>query len=90
MNKKTKPQNKKLAPPKILNIPPGEVEPLYVAARDVPKVIIGVSKSTLANWRCLRRGPAFHVVAGSVYYSWNELKSFFSAGRVETFNRGDS
>ena len=85
-----KPKGKATGAIQVLKIPPGEVEPLFIAARDVPKVIIGVSKSTLANWRCLRRGPAFHVVAGSVYYSWNELKSFFSAGRVETFNRGDS
>ena len=71
---------------KVIQFPPGEIEPLFVAARDVPKVILGVSKSTLANWRCLKVGPAFHQINGVPYYNWQELKEYFSAGRVETTN----
>ena len=70
----------------VVEFPPGQIEPLFVAARDVPKVIIGVSKSTLSNWRSLRRGPAFTVVQGSVYYPWQELKEFFGGGKVQTHN----
>ena len=71
---------------RVIQFPPGEIEPLFVAARDVPKVIIGVSLKTLANWRCEKKGPCFHMVNGVPYYSWQELKVFFSAGRVETFS----
>ena len=71
---------------KVVQFPPGEVEPLFVAARDVPRVIIGLSKSTLGNWRCLKKGPPFHMVGGVPYYSWSELKEFFSQGRVETIS----
>jgi len=74
----------KRTPIKVIQFPPGETEPLYVAARDVPKVIVGLSKSTLANWRCSKKGPPFHMVQGTPYYSWQELKNFFSQGRVET------
>ena len=73
----------------VIEFPPGEIEPLFVAARDVPKLIVGVSQKTLANWRYQKVGPSFHLVQGSVYYSWQELKEFFSTGRVETLNRED-
>jgi len=71
---------------KIIRFPPGEIEPLFVAARDVPKVIIGLSAKTLANWRSQKVGPAYQMVNGSPYYRWVELKEYFSTGRVETFN----
>ena len=70
----------------VIQFPPGEIEPLFVAARDVPKLIVGLSVKTLANWRSAKKGPAYHMVQGSPYYSWQELKEFFSVGRVETFN----
>ena len=72
---------------RVIEFPAGQPEPLFVAARHVPKVIVGVSKSTLANWRSLKVGPPFHLVSGSVYYSWLELKEYFGRGRVETFNK---
>ncbi len=68
----------------IIQFPPGEIEPLFIAARDVPKVIIGLSPKTLANWRSQKVGPPFHLVQGSVYYSWPVLKDFFSGGLVQT------
>ena len=69
----------------VVHFAPGEIEPLFVAARDVPKLIIGLSAKTLSNWRSEKRGPVFHMVGGTPYYAWGELKAFFSAGRVETF-----
>ena len=71
---------------RVIEPPPGEVEPLFVAARNVPKLIIGLSAKTLSNWRSEKKGPAFHMVNGVPYYEWNELKGHFSTGRVETFN----
>ena len=70
----------------VVQFQPGVIEPLFIAARDVPKVIIGVSAKTLSNWRSEKKGPAYHMVQGSPYYNWQELKEFFSSGRVETFD----
>jgi len=69
---------------RVIQLPPGEIEPLFIAARDVPKVIVGLSAKTLANWRSQKIGPNFHCVQRSVYYSWAELKEFFSVGLVKT------
>jgi len=69
---------------RIIQFPPGEIEPLFIAARGMPKVIIGVSPKTWANWRSKKIGPPFHVIGGSVYYEFQVLKEYFSQGRVET------
>jgi len=69
---------------RVIQFPEGQPEPLFIAARDVPKVIIGLSAKTLANWRCQKINLPFHMVNGSPYYEWQELKAFFSQGRVET------
>ena len=53
---------------RAVQFPPGEIEPLFVAARDVPKLIIGLSTKTLANWRSQKIGPPYHSVNGVVYY----------------------
>ena len=75
---------------KVIHFPPGEIVPLFVAARDVPKLIIGLSAKTLSNWRCQKIGPAYHMVNGVPYYEWQELKGYFSTGRVETGRRANT
>ena len=74
---------------RIVEFPPGGIDPLFVAARDVPKLVIGLSSKTLSNWRCQKIGPPYHMVQGTPYYAWNELKRFFSSGRVETLNNSE-
>lgn len=69
---------------KVVEFPPGEIEPLFIAARSVPSVIVGVSIKTLANWRSMRTGPNYHIKNGSVYYGWNDLKEYFSGGKILT------
>ena len=69
---------------KVIQFPPGEIEPLSVAARAVPKVVIGTTAKTMANWRSLGIGPEYHVIGGSVYYEFKVLKEFFSGGLVKT------
>ena len=71
----------------IIKFPPNEAEPLYVAARHVPKVIIGISIKTLSNWRSAKKGPPYHMVNGVPYYQWAELKEYFGTGRVETLSK---
>ncbi len=74
---------------KVVQFPPGEIEPLFIRASDVGRVIIGLSPKTLSNHRSLGIGVEYHVVAGSVFYEFKVLKEYFSTGRVETLNRED-
>jgi len=74
---------------RVIQFPPGEIEPLFIRASDVGRVIIGLSPKTLSNHRSLGIGVEYHVVAGSVFYEYKVLKEYFSAGRVETFNGGN-
>ena len=69
---------------KIADFPAGEPKPLFVAARNIGKVIIGLSPKTAANWRSQKIGPRYSVVNGSVYYAWNDLEDCFGANPVMT------
>ena len=69
---------------KIADFPAGEPKPLFVAARHIGKVIVGLSPKTAANWRSQKIGPRYSVVNGSVYYAWKELENCFSANQVKT------
>ena len=42
---------------RVVHFPPGEFEPLFVSAKDIGKVVLGVSNKTLANWRSEKKGP---------------------------------
>lgn len=77
---------KKQSPQKIhvIKFPPGELEPLFIKAPDIGKVIIGLSPKTAANWRSLGIGPRYHILGASVYYEYKILKDFFSGGLVQT------
>jgi len=83
---------KKTLPPKeihVVELPDGEFKPLFVAARDIGKVVIGLSPKTMANWRAARVGPSFTVVNGTPYYSLEKLQLFFSRNPVQTVDRRD-
>lgn len=69
---------------KIVDFPAGEPKPLFVAARHIGKVIVGLSPKTAANWRFQKIGPRYSVVNGSVYYAWADLEDCFSANQVTT------
>jgi len=73
---------------RLIQFPPGEIEPLCIAARAAPNRAEGVSAKTFANWRSQKKGPPYMVIDGSVYYPWKEFKAYFSQGRVRTFNGG--
>ena len=59
---------------------------LFVAARAIDKVVIGLSSKTLANWRSYGIGPKYYVNNGSVYYRLKDLENFFGENPVETDN----
>ena len=59
---------------------------LFVAARAIGKVVIGLSSKTLANWRSYGIGPKYYVKNGSVYYRLKDLENFFGENPVETFD----
>lgn len=73
----------------VVHFAPGEIEPICIAARAAPRMAVGVSAKTFANWRSQKKGPPFMVIDGLPYYPWKEFKEYFSTGRVETFNGGN-
>lgn len=70
----------------VLEFPKGEFQPLYVAARSIEKVIIGISCQTRANWRSLKIGPRYYKVNGSVYYKISELDEYYGKHPVQVHN----
>lgn len=68
----------------VIEMPNGEFQPLYVAAHQIDKVIIGISKSTWANWRCLKIGPRFYRVRNRIYYKISELEEYFERNPIRT------
>jgi|ETNmetMinimDraft_12_1059888.scaffolds.fasta_scaffold72412_2 hypothetical protein len=66
--------------------PKDNVSPLFVAAKDVERIIIGFNKKTAANWRSMKKGPRYHMVSGTPYYKVSDLVDYFGKNPVETFN----
>jgi hypothetical protein len=60
--------------------------PLFVASKDVEKVILGFSPKTAANLRSQKKGPPYSMVGGTPYYKLDDLVDYFGGNRVETFN----
>ena len=69
---------------KILAIDANAPSALFVAARAIETVVIGLSPKTLANWRSYGRGPKYYLKNGSVYYKLEDLENFFGENPVET------
>jgi hypothetical protein len=64
----------------------GNIRPLFVASKDIEKVIVGFNKKTAANLRCQKKGPRFYMVGGTPYYKVSDLEEYFGKNPVETFN----
>ena len=80
--------HKKKSPPPteihVVELPKGEFRPLFVAAKDVEKVVIGWNKKSAANARSLKRGPRFYVVRGMPFYKISDLEAYFGGNPVQT------
>ena len=61
-----------------------DLQPLFVRASDIGKVVIGLSPKTAANWRSEKIGPEFFMVGGKAYYEYSTLQKFFSQNPVQT------
>jgi len=68
----------------VVKLPDGEVQPLFVRASDIGKIVIGLSPKTAANWRSEKIGPEFFMVGGKAYYGYSTLQKFFSQNPVQT------
>ena len=71
---------KKTPPPTeihVIEFPEGEFKPLFVAGRDIGKVVVGLSAKTMANWRAARVGPEFCMCNGTPYYRLSILEEYF-------------
>ena len=63
-----------------------KLQPLFVKATDIDRIVVGLSPKTLANWRSQGVGPKYFLVNGSVYYAFTELEKFFGSNSVETMD----
>ena len=70
----------------ILNIPEGELSPMFIKASHVPRLIIGVSAGHLANMRSKGCGPRFYLIGGAVYYTPEDLELYYGSHQVQTTN----
>ena len=81
-----KKQSQSLTEIHVVEFQPGEFRPLFVAAKDVGKVVIGWSRKSAANARSLKIGPRFYTVRGMPFYRISDLEDHFGKNPVETFN----
>jgi len=51
---------------------------------------LGIPVKALANWRSLRRGPAYTRLGRMVRYERTAIESFIAAGRVDTAQLANS
>ena len=70
----------------VIEISMGDFQPLFVAARAIEKVIIGISQKTWANWRYLKIGPRYYKANKRVYYKISDLEEYFSRNPIETID----
>ena len=78
---------KKTSPPTeihVIEFPEGEFRPLFVAAKDVERIVIGWNKKSAANARSLKIGPPFYVVRGMPFYKISDLEAYFGGNPVQT------
>ena len=68
--------------------PGGDIDKEWLNPKQVAK-IYGLSVATLANWRCLKKGPAFVKTGRTVTYRRNDLDDFMSSHRVRTISQRD-
>ena len=75
---------------KVIQFPPGEFKPLFVSAKDINRVVLGISNKTLANWRSEKKGPKYFLDGQTVYYRVNDLENYFSRCPVQTNGSEDN
>lgn len=63
-----------------------EINPLFVAGKSAPKLIVGHSAKSFANDRSLKRGCRYFMVGSRPYYLVSDLVDHFTQNPVETFN----
>ena len=68
----------------VIEIPMGQFQPLYVAARAIENVIIGISQKTWANWRYLKIGPRYYKANKRIYYKISDLEEYFGKNPILT------
>lgn len=73
----------------VIEFREGEFRPLYVAARDIGKVVVGLSPKTAANWRSAKVGPRFYMCNGTAYYKISDLEEYFGGNPVQTVDGGN-
>jgi len=67
-------------------LPPGSASYSSESLLPPPKaaLLLGIRSSTLANWRCAGKGPAYCRIGRRIAYRFSDLQAFIVGGRVCT------
>jgi len=60
-----------------------EPEPLLVAEKAMPKIVVGTTAKTWSNWFHAGIGPRPYILHGRRYYRYREILKFFKSGGQE-------
>ena len=60
-----------------------ELEPLLVAEKAMPKIVVGTTAKTWSNWFHAGIGPRPFILHGRRYYKYREILKFFESGGQE-------
>ena len=71
---------------RVVDLSNAEIKPIFVAASEIEKIVLGKSKKTWANWRSAGKGPRFYVYQGSVYYRLSDIEEAIGENPVEAFS----
>ncbi len=57
-----------------------EIEPILVAEKAMPKIVIGTTAKTWSNWFHAGIGPRPFILHGRRYYKYDEILKHFKSG----------
>jgi hypothetical protein len=63
----------------------GIIKARMVSPEDAAR-LFSTSPGTLANWRCLKKGPRFYKVNRKILYKVDDLEDFFTSAPVQTID----
>ena len=71
---------------RVANFAKGEFRPLFVASRDIGRVVIGLTAKTMANLRARRAGPPYSIVGNRPYYRLSDIEDWITRNQIQTSN----
>ena len=57
---------------------------VFVAAKDIGKVVLGLKPRTLRNWRCMGKGPRWYQDGQEYYYALDDIEKYITKNGGKT------